>query len=154
MEAGRQGCNAWSWLCTQPGSLAEETEHSRTAQTTALWLLEVLTSYLDLLPGYRVLILGHGGNPMQVLQEIVVFCSAAKSLGEWHSSLLAEQEEVIACTEPRRGKDFEWKGQSRQCFCETDFSTTNCRCRDTARAEINDMEEAERAHNGHWGKLL
>lgn len=54
---------------------------------------------------------------MQVLQEIVLFCSTAKRLGEWHSSLLAEQEEIIGCTEPRRGEDFEWNGQSRQYFC-------------------------------------
>lgn len=39
------------------------------------------------------------------------------------------------CTEPPRGKDFEWKGQRCQYFCWIDFSTTKCRCRDIATAK-------------------
>lgn len=68
-------------------------------------------------------------------RRCVLVCNAARSLGEQHSLLLAEREEVIVCMEPPRGKDFEWKGQRCQYFCWIDFSTTKCRCRDIATAK-------------------
>lgn len=52
-----------------------------------------------------LLILGHGVNMMQVLQEVALLKSTAKCLGEQHSLLLAEQ--IIMHIEPQKGEDIE-----------------------------------------------